>query len=103
MVKFNIFVRGNWIADNHANTMRLFDISAEVQINADKSIGTLVNGVVKKEGNMVGTFTASYGTAIPSFTPQTADSAEAIAAYQAVVAFVSDVIREAFDNPPFNR
>lgn len=103
MVQFNTFIRGNWIANNHTDTLRSFDISAEVQINADKSIGTLVNGVVKKEGNMVGTFTASYGTAIPSFTPHTADSAEAIAAYQAVVDFVSEVAQEVKDNPPFNK
>ena len=102
MVKFNTFVRGNWIADNHADTLRSFDISAEVQMNANKEITTLVNGVVKKDGTMVGVFSANYPATVPAFTPQTADSGEAILAYQTVVAFVSDVIKEAVDNPPFN-
>lgn len=102
MVKFNTFIRGNWIADNHADTLRSFDISAEVQINANKEITTLVNGVVKKDGIMVGVFSANAPATVPAFTPQTADSGEAISAYQAVVAFVSDVIKETVDNPPFN-
>ena len=101
-VQFANFVRGNWIVNNHNDETCMYSISAEVQVNSEKAITNLVNGEVKKNDNMVGVFSINGSATIPSFTPLTIDSGEAISAYQAVVAFVSEVAQETIDNPPFN-
>ena len=101
-IDFSKFVRGNWIVNNSVEAERTFDIGAEVQINTEKAITSLVNGVVKKDDNIVGRFSLQGGVSIPSFTPSVSDAMEAITAYQAVIAFVDAVAAEANDNPPFN-
>lgn len=102
MAKFTTFVRGNWVADNSDDVMRSFDISAEVQLNDEKAITSLVNGIVKKDDKIVGRFSLQGGVSIPSFTPSVSDAMEAISAYQAVITFVDAVAAEANGNPPFN-
>jgi hypothetical protein len=101
-VQFGNFVRGNWLVNNLNDETRVYSISAEVQISSERAISTLVNGVVKKDDDIVGRFSLQGGVSIPSFTPQTADSTEAINAYQAVITFVNEVAQETIDNPPFN-
>lgn len=101
-IDFSKFVRGNWMANNSADAGRTFDIEAEVQLNNEKTITSLVNGIVKKDGNIVGRFSLQGGVSIPSFTPSVSDAMEAITAYQAVITFVDAVAAEANENPPFN-
>lgn len=101
MAKFTNFVRGNWGADNSTDAGRTFDIEAEVQINTEKAITSLVNGIVKKDDKIVGRFSLQGGVSIPSFTPSVSDAMEAITAYQAVITFVDAVAAEANENPPF--
>ena len=102
-INFSKFVRGNWEVNNHNDETRMYSISAEVQVNSEKAITSLVNGAVKKNDNMVGVFSINGSATIPSFTPLTIDSNEAISAYQAVISFVSDVAQETIDNPPFSK
>lgn len=101
-IDFSKFVRGNWMANNSADAGRTFDIEAEVQLNNEKAITSLVNGIVKKDDKIVGRFSLQGDVAIPSFTPSVSDAKEAITAYQAVITFVDAVAAEANDNPPFN-
>ena len=101
-IGFSKFVRGNWMANNNTDTGRTFDIEAEVQINNEKAITSLVNGIVKKDDKIVGRFSLQLDASIPSFTPSVSDAMEAITAYQEAITFVEAVAAEANDNPPFN-
>lgn len=102
-VKFNQFVRGNWKVNNSEDVARTYDIEAEVQIDGNGVVSSIVNGAVRKDNKVVASFKQDGNSSAPDFSPKTADAAEAYEVYGLILAFVNKVAEEAKNNPPYEK
>lgn len=102
MANFGNLIRGNWKVNNSDDVARKYEIEAEAQITGNGDLTSLVNGVVRKDGATLATFSSMGGTkSAPSFSPQDVAAEDAQAVYGEVLKFAAAVADKVKNNPPF--